>query len=95
MFKAIEEKIKKTVLVRELNKDESLNQEKKVADFLIGGFKITSGEAHKLFGIMDLPKRVSNLRKEGYSIKSSSISETKHGRKTRHNVYWLEGVSNV
>lgn len=53
---------------------------------------ITSWRAHELYGILDLPKRISDLRKDGYAIRGEVVhKKNRYGRKIKFNKYTLEG----
>lgn len=52
---------------------------------------ITSLQAYKMFGIMQMPKRIFNLRKMGYDIKSTpKTGRNRFGAKVSYVVYTLE-----
>ncbi len=46
-------------------------------EYLLSGKEITRLEAMVLFGVPDLTKIISDLRREGYEVKRQSISYTK------------------
>lgn len=55
------------------------------------GERLSSRDALLNYGIQDLPKRVSELRKSGHEIKSARVEGTnRRGGKTHWNVYWME-----
>ena len=52
---------------------------------------LSSKDAVITYGIQDLPKRISELRKMGHEIHSVRVDGTnRHGMKTHWNVYWME-----
>ena len=55
------------------------------------GEKLSSRDAVVNYGIQDLPKRISDLRKAGHEIKGERVTGTnRHGGRTHWNVYWME-----
>ena len=57
---------------------------------LEAGKKLTSRDAVLKYGIQDLPKRISELRREGMEIESCTVYEKKaNGMQTHWNVYWM------
>ncbi len=68
------------------------NQRSIVLDHIEVHGSITSAEAAYKYGIMDLPKRISELRKLGYNITGERINGLNRFNKPSHyNVYRLEG----
>ena len=55
------------------------------------GEKLSSRDAVVNYGIQDLPKRISDLRKAGYRINGERVTgKNRHGGNTHWNVYWME-----
>ena len=55
---------------------------------------ITSKQCFELFGILQTPKRIFNLRKRGYDIKATpKTGKNRFGKKVSFVVYTLEGVA--
>ena len=52
---------------------------------------ITSAEAYERFGIMDLPKRICELKSEGHKIKAEPVTKkNRYGVAVTFNKYTLE-----
>ena len=61
-----------------------------VLDQLVNGAVLSSRDAVLHYGIQDLPKRISELRRDGHKIYSQRVSgENRNGFKTHWNEYWL------
>lgn len=57
---------------------------------LQSGVRLSSRDAVIEYGIQDLPKRISDLRRCGHEIESQRVNgENKRGGKTHWNVYWM------
>ena len=55
------------------------------------GEKLSSRDAVVNYGIQDLPKRISDLRKAGYRINGERVTgKNRHGGNTHWNIYWME-----
>lgn len=61
-------------------------QRQKVLEALQDGIKLSSRDAVVNYGIQDLPKRISELRREGYEIQKTTVWRNR----THWNVYWME-----
>lgn len=58
---------------------------------LESGEILSSRDAVLTYGIQDLPKRISELRKMGHEIQSARVSgKNRHGLNTHWNLYWME-----
>lgn len=58
---------------------------------LESGEILSSRDAVLTYGIQDLPKRISELRKMGHEIKSARVNGTNRlGLSTHWNLYWME-----
>lgn len=58
---------------------------------LESGELLSSRDAVLTYGIQDLPKRISELRKMGYEIQSARVNGTNRlGLNTHWNLYWME-----
>lgn len=58
---------------------------------LESGEILSSRDAVLTYGIQDLPKRISELRKMGYEIQSARMNGTnRFGLSTHWNLYWME-----
>lgn len=69
------------------------NQRGLVLDHIAVHGSITSAEAAYKYGIMDLPKRISELRKLGYNITGERVNGYNRFNKPCHyNVYRMEGA---
>ena len=67
------------------------SQNQWVLSRLEGGEMLSSKDAVITYGIQDLPKRISELRKMGHEIHSVRVDGTnRHGMKTHWNEYWME-----
>ena len=67
-----------------------MTQKQRVLEHLQAGNEISSLYAVVYMGIMDLPKRISDLRKDGHKITSrTGHSINKYG-KVSYNIYKLE-----
>lgn len=61
-----------------------------VLKHLENGETLSSRDAVLNYGIQDLPKRISELRREGHDIESERVTGTnRHGRRTHWNLYRL------
>lgn len=57
---------------------------------LKSGKKLSSKNAVIEYGIQDLPKRISELRRSGHEIESERIDGlNRNGTKTHWNEYWM------
>lgn len=56
--------------------------------------EITSAEAFYKYGISDLPKRISELRKSGYKITSRKGQNVNEYGTVTFNIYKLEDINN-
>lgn len=57
------------------------------------GERLSSRDAVLEYGIQDLPKRISELRKMGHQIESVRVDGlNRHGIRTHWNLYWIEGA---
>jgi len=66
-------------------------QNKWVLSQLQHGKRLSSRDAVLEYGIQDLPKRISELRKSGYQIEQVRVDGlNRHDRLTHWNVYWME-----
>lgn len=72
-----------------------MNQEDMVLNYLRKHKEgITSLQAMNLFGIIQTPKRIFNLKKRGYKIKTTpKTGINRFGKKVSFVVYTLEGVA--
>ena len=69
---------------------EKTTQNKWVLEQLEYGAVLSSRDAVIRYGIQDLPKRISELRREGHKIQSQRVSgENRNGTRTHWNEYWL------
>lgn len=65
-------------------------QNKWVLTQLSNGALLSSKDAVSNYGIQDLPKRISELRREGYPIQSERVEGvSRFGTRTHWNLYWL------
>lgn len=72
------------------------NQNKWVLEHLMAGERLSSRDAVVEYGIQDLPKRISELRRQGNEIESCRVNGTnRHGHDTHWNVYWIEQCSST
>jgi hypothetical protein len=70
-----------------------MSQASQVLQHLQSGRPITSLEAIRRYGIIQLPRRIFDLRRDGHEVVSRPKTVTnRHGEKTRVSEYWLEGV---
>lgn len=67
-----------------------MTQKQRVLDHLKAGNEITSWDAMVKMGISDLPKRISELRKDGHKIVSRVGKSTNEYGKVTYNIYRLE-----
>lgn len=52
---------------------------------------ITSAEAYEKYGIMDLPKRICELKGEGYAFRIETVhAKNRYGKAISFNKYTLE-----
>lgn len=66
------------------------NQNAWVLNQLKSGKKLSSRNAVIEYGIQDLPKRISELRRSGHEIESERVSGlNRNGTKTHWNEYWM------
>ena len=69
---------------------EKTTQNAWVLDRLQNGELLSSKDAVNSYGIQDLPKRISELRKLGYAIQSQRVEGlNRYGFRTHWNLYWL------
>ena len=61
-------------------------QKQRVLKALQDGIKLSSRDAVVNYGIQDLPKRISELKREGYEIFKSNVSRNH----THWCVYWMD-----
>ena len=67
-----------------------MNQKLQVKQHLEAGFRITSLDARETLGILDLPKRMSELREVGFEFKDRwKRVKTRFGGYTRVKEYYL------
>lgn len=67
-----------------------LAQRNLVLAWLQNGQQVSSRDAVLTYGIQDLPKRISELRRMGYPIESRRVDgKNRMGGKTHWNVYWM------
>lgn len=72
------------------------SQNKLVLTRLERGERLSSRDAVLNYGVQDLPKRISDLRKMGHVIESVRVEGlNRHGGRTHWNEYWLEGVGHA
>lgn len=65
-------------------------QNNRVLKALQSGVQLSSKDAGDNYGIQDLPKRISELRRMGYPIKSERVDGiSRYGTRTHWNLYWL------
>jgi biotin operon repressor len=65
-------------------------QSKWVLAQLSNGALLSSKDAVLEYGIQDLPKRISELRMQGYPIQSQRVNGVnRNGLQTHWNLYWL------
>ena len=58
---------------------------------LESGERMSSRDAVVTYGIQDLPKRISELRRLGHEIHGERIEgKNRHGGRTHWNIYWME-----
>ena len=58
---------------------------------LENGERLSSRDAVLTYGIQDLPKRISELRKMGHPIESVRVDGlNRNGTRTHWNLYWME-----
>ncbi len=83
----------------DINDEESLlvikatkrkTQEQRILDHLKTGAEISSAEAFMKYRVMDLPKRISSLRKAGHNITSRTGHCINEYGKISYNIYKLE-----
>ena len=66
-------------------------QNKWVLSQLEKGERLSSRDAVLTYGIQDLPKRISELRRAGHAIESARVNGiNRNGKRTHWNVYWME-----
>lgn len=67
------------------------HQNQWVMSRLKAGCKLSSKDAALLYGIQDLPKRISELRQRGEKIEQETVYGTnRYGLNTHWCVYWVE-----
>jgi hypothetical protein len=71
-----------------------MTQKEVVLTHLKSGKEITSAEAFYKYGISDLPKRISELRKSGYKITSRKGQSVNEYGTVTFNIYKLEETTN-
>jgi hypothetical protein len=71
-----------------------MTQKEVVLTHLKSGKEITSAEAFYKYGISDLPKRISELRKSGYKITSRKGQNVNEYGTVTFNIYKLEETTN-
>jgi hypothetical protein len=65
-------------------------QEERVLDWMKSNGEITSAAAHNELGIIQLPKRIWNLKRRGYKIKTEwRVGKNRYGEKIRFIAYSL------
>lgn len=67
-----------------------MTQKQRVLEHLQAGNEISSLEAVMRMGIMDLPKRISELRHDGHNITSRTGHSINEYGKVSYNIYKLE-----
>lgn len=72
------------------NEVQSTSQAKKILAYMQEGNRITGIEALQLFGCFRLPSRITDLRGEGYDIKSRFV-KTPTGKSVKE--YWVEDIT--
>lgn len=72
-----------------------MTQKGVVLTHLKSGKEITSAEAFYRYGISDLPKRISELRKSGYKITSRKGQNVNEYGTVTFNIYKLEEGENA
>ena len=66
------------------------HQNQWVRRMLESGATLSSRNAVLMYGIQDLPKRISELRREGMDIQSQRVNSTnENGMPTHWNIYWV------
>jgi len=66
------------------------DQQDRILEYLINHDHITSATSITSLGIMDLRKRVSELRRMGYSIEDRMVTkENRYGKKVSYKEYFL------
>ena len=69
-----------------------MNQAQQVLEHLQAGHKITSLKALRVLGIIQLPRRIWDLKREGHQIEREWIYRTnRYGDRVRIAEYSLEG----
>ena len=69
---------------------EKTTQNAWVLDRLQNGDMLSSKDAVIDYGIQDLPKRISELRKLGYAIQSQRVEGlNRYGFRTHWHLYWI------
>lgn len=71
-----------------------MTQKEVVLTHLKSGTEITSAYAFYRYGISDLPKRISELRKSGYKITSRKGQSVNEYGTVTFNIYKLEDINN-
>jgi hypothetical protein len=71
-----------------------MTQKEVVLTHLKSGKEITSAEAFYKYGISDLPKRISELRKSDYKITSRKGQSVNEYGTVTFNIYKLEDINN-
>lgn len=67
-----------------------MKQSERVLAYMKQGFPLTSLEALEKLGIISFPKRICELRKQGYNIAQKRITvKNRYGNKLSVNEYWL------
>lgn len=71
--------------------DKHQSQSAWVLAHLEAGVRLSSRDAVLYYGIQDLPKRISELRRQGHAIASArQDGKNRHGGNTHWFVYWME-----
>lgn len=67
------------------------DQQNRILEYLINHDHITSAISIKALGIMDLRKRLSELRRMGFPIEDRYVTkENRYGKKVRYKEYYLQ-----
>ena len=72
-----------------------MTQKQRVLEHLKSGGEITSFEAMVGMGISDLPKRISELRRDGHNIVSRTGHSINEYGKVSYYIYRLEDTKDV
>ena len=78
-----------------IHKTKRKTQEQRILEHLQSGAEISSAEAFIKYGVMDLPKRISQLRKAGHNIVSRTGHSINEYGKVSYYIYRLEDTKDV